>query len=138
MLLPEITWIAGVRRGLLMKRGDGAYWDSQRIGVGCPPIATEEGWLLIYHDNKAMGSRSIYRLGVALSVCDDPTKVIGRSKHWIFAEKADYEQRRLMPEVVFKCGAIVRRDELWVYYGAGDTCVGLAIGHLRSLLNLLI
>ena len=122
--------------GLLMERRGGPYWDSQRIGAGCPPIRTKEGWLLIYHGTKAMGSRSIYRLGVVLLDLEDPTKVIARSNDWIFAPEADFEQVGLMPGVVFTCGAVIRGDEIWMYYGAADTCVGLAVGKLSDLLDL--
>jgi beta-1,4-mannooligosaccharide/beta-1,4-mannosyl-N-acetylglucosamine phosphorylase len=41
-----------------------------------------------------------------------------------------------MPGVVFTCGALVRGDEIWMYYGAADTCVGLAIGKVSDLLDL--
>jgi hypothetical protein len=33
------------------------------------------------------------------------------------------------------CGALVRGDEVWLYYGAADTCVGLAIAKLGDLLD---
>ncbi len=122
--------------GLLMERRGGPYWDGQRIGAGCPPIRTKQGWLMIYHGTKAMGNRSIYRLGVALLDIDDPTKVIARSNEWIFAPETPYEQTGLMPMVVFACGALVRGDEIWLYYGAADTCVGLAIGKVSDLLCL--
>ncbi len=124
--------------GLLMRRRGGPYWDSQRIGLGCPPIETEAGWLVIYHGTKAMGSRSVYRLGLALLDIDDPTKVIARTNDWIFAPDADFEQKGLMPGVVFTCGALVRGDELWMYYGAADTCVGLAVGSLSELLDFIL
>lgn len=122
--------------GLLMERRGSPYWDGQRIGAGCPPIRTNKGWLLIYHGTKSMGSRSIYRLGVALLSLKDPTKVIARANDWIFAPEADFEQAGLMPGVVFACGALVRGDEIWVYYGAADTYVGLAIGKVSDLLDL--
>ena len=122
--------------GLLMERRGGPYWDSQRIGAGCPPIRTKAGWLLIYHGTKAMGGRSVYRLGVALLDLEDPTKVIARSRDWVFAPEADFEQRGLMPGVVFTCGALLRGDEIWMYYGAADTFVGLAVGRVSDLLDL--
>lgn len=123
--------------GLLMERRGGPYWDGERIGAGCPPIRTEDGWLLIYHGTKAMGGHSAYRLGIALLDLNDPRCVIARADDWVFAAEADYEQRGLMPSVVFTCGALVRGDELWLYYGAADTSVGLAIGKIESLLALL-
>jgi predicted GH43/DUF377 family glycosyl hydrolase len=123
--------------GLLMTTRGGPYWDSQRVGAGCPPICTDCGWLLIFHGTKQMGSRSIYRLGVALLDLQDPTKVIARSNDWVFAPQAEFEQQGLMPGVVFTCGALVRGDEIWMYYGASDTWVGLAVGRIQHLLDLL-
>ena len=123
--------------GLLMERRGGPYWDGQRIGAGCPPIRTDQGWLMIYHGTKAMGNRSIYRLGVALLDIDDPTKVIARASEWVFSPETAYEETGLMPMVVFTCGALVRGDEIWMYYGAADTCVGLAVGKVSDLLGLL-
>lgn len=123
--------------GLLMSRRAGPYWDSQRIGAGCPPILTKHGWLLIYHGSKAMGSRSIYRLGVALLDLAEPTKVLARSNDWVFGPEAEYEMQGLMPGVVFTCGAVVRGDEIWMYYGAADTSVGLAVGKIQGLLDIL-
>ncbi len=123
--------------GLLMERRVGPYWDGERIGAGCPPIRSPEGWLLIYHGTKAMGHQSLYRLGVALLDLDDPTQVIARAGDWVFAPDADYEQRGLMPGVVFTCGALLRGEEIWMYYGAADTCVALAIGKIDPLLGLL-
>jgi predicted GH43/DUF377 family glycosyl hydrolase len=37
--------------------------------------------------------------------------------------------------VVFTCGAFVRGDEVWMYYGAADTCIGLATAKLSDLLQ---
>lgn len=30
-------------------KGDESAWQSTKIGAGCIPIETEEGWLVIYH-----------------------------------------------------------------------------------------
>jgi predicted GH43/DUF377 family glycosyl hydrolase len=122
---------------LLMERRGGPYWDGERIGAGCPPIRTKDGWLLVYHGTKALGGHSAYRLGVALLDLNDPTRVIGRANDWVLAPEAEFEQRGLMPGVVFTCGALLRGDDIWLYYGAADTCVGLAVGKVESLLGLL-
>lgn len=74
-----------------------------------------------------MGNRSVYRLGVALLDLEIPTRVIARSDDWVSAPESDYELRGLMPGVVFTCGVLLRGDEIWLYYGAADTCVGLAM-----------
>jgi len=121
--------------GVLMPESGGPWWDGLRIGVGAPPIPTEEGWLLIYHGVKEMGNHPIYRLGVALLDLDNPRKVLARASQWVFAPEADYEQRGLVPNVVYTCGAIRRGDELWMYYGAADTVVGLATAKIADLLR---
>ena len=55
----------------------GGFWDCNRIGVGCPPIATDQGWLLIYYGTKYTSCGHIYRIGTALLDREDPSKLIG-------------------------------------------------------------
>jgi len=38
------------------------------------------------------------------------------------------------PNVVFSCGAIVRGDELWLYYGAADCRLCLATAKIKDIL----
>jgi predicted GH43/DUF377 family glycosyl hydrolase len=115
----------------------GAAWDGAKVGAGPPPILTKEGWLLIYHGVKAYSSQLVYRAGVALLEKDRPHKAIARSRNWIFQAEAPYELSGLTPNVVFPTGLLVRGDELWMYYGAGDTCTCLAIAKLDDVLALL-
>ena len=39
-------------------------WEADRIGAGCPPIKTKDGWLLIYHG--VSGADQYYRVGMVL------------------------------------------------------------------------
>lgn len=121
--------------GLLMPQRGGPWWDGKKIGLGAPPIQTDEGWLLIYHGVKEMGHNPLYRLGLALLDLDNPRKVCARAAEWVFAPLATYERHGLLPNVVFTCGAVLRGDEVWMYYGAADTCVGLATAKLSDLLT---
>jgi len=123
------------QHGVLLPERGGPWWDGLRIGVGAPPIWTDDGWLLIYHGVKDMGNRPVYRLGAALLDPLDPRKVTARACEWIFAPEAEYEHRGLVPNVVYTCGAIVRGDEIWMYYGAADTVIGLAIAKTRDVLD---
>src|SRR5262249_49033062 len=44
-------------------------WETGRVGAGPPPIRTPEGWLLIYHGNRAPerpGEVGIYSVGALL------------------------------------------------------------------------
>jgi len=121
--------------GVLLAERSGPWWDGVRIGVGAPPIETDDGWLLLYHGVKEMAERPVYRLGVALLHRDDPRKVLARANEWIFAPETDYEQRGLVPNVVYTCGALLRGDEVWMYYGAADTVIGMATAKLRDILS---
>ena len=121
--------------GVLLAERGGPWWDGLRIGVGAPPLRTDQGWLLIYHGVKDMAGHGVYRLGLALLDPDNPRKVLARASRWVFGPEADFEQRGLVPNVVYTCGALLRGDDLWMYYGAADTVIGLAIAKLSDLLN---
>ena len=130
---PELThWSMP---GVLLPQRGGPWWDGLRVGVGAPPFRTDEGWLLIYHGAKEMGVSPVYRLGLALLDLNNPRKVLSRASDWVFAPETDYEQRGLVPNVVYSCGAILRGDEVWMYYGAADTVVGLATAKVSDLLS---
>lgn len=115
------------------------WWDSSRVGLGPPPIETDEGWLIIYHGVRDTASGKLYRVGMALLDLDDPTKVIHRTYEWVFAPKEEYEVIGDVPGVVFPTGTIVNKekDELKMYYGAADTVTALAIAKLSDILTYL-
>jgi len=112
----------------------GPAWDAVKVGAGPPPLPTDAGWLLIYHGVKAYGGRYVYRAGAALLDDDEPYKVAARSPTWLFQAEAPYELSGLSPNVVFPTGLLRRGEELWMYYGAADTCVGLAVAPLKAVL----
>lgn len=123
--------------GLLLDARGGPYWDGLRVGVGAPPIETDRGWLLIYHGVKEMAGRPVYRLGLALLGRNDPRQVIARCNGWLFAPEADYEQHGLVPGVVYTCGALPLDDQIWMYYGAADTSIALAVAKTDELMDFL-
>jgi predicted GH43/DUF377 family glycosyl hydrolase len=110
-------------------------WDEKKVGIAGPPIKTDAGWLLFYHGVSANG---IYRVGVALLDKDDPTYVISRLSDPIFEPQEKYELEGQIPNVVFPCGAVVRDDTIYMYYGGGDSVVGLATCSLSKLLSVLL
>lgn len=121
----------------VLTQSAGPAWDAIKVGIGPPPILTDSGWLTIFHGVKQYGSDLIYRVGVALLDRDKPNKVIARSDRWIFQAEAPYEVSGFVPNVVFPTGALLRGDELWMYYGAADTCVCLAIARVDDVLAVL-
>lgn len=107
-------------------------WDAGRIGGGAVPIETPKGWLAIYHG--AVGSR--YCLGTVLLDRDAPHRVLGRSVDPIMTPIEPYERAGFFGSVVFTCGAVRRSDdEVLVYYGAGDSTLGVAMTSVSELLE---
>ncbi len=108
-------------------------WDSEKIGIGPPPIKTSEGWLLIYHGLSKYDGR--YRLGVALLEDENPTKVLSRLTYPVLEPVEPYEHQGLRPGTVFACGAVLKDDELFIYYGGADQFVCVASTKLEVLLK---
>lgn len=98
-------------------------WDSKKIGIAGPPIKIDDGWLLIYH---GVDKNDVYRLGAALLDYQNPTKVLARQREPILSPELPWEKEGLVPNVVFSCGAVDKDNIIYVYYGAADTCIGLA------------
>ncbi|HVZ75927.1 MAG TPA: hypothetical protein VG934_01490 [Candidatus Paceibacterota bacterium] len=110
-------------------------WDSKKIGVAGPPIETSKGWLLIYHGVSKTGT---YRLGAVLLDEKNPSIVISRSVDTIFEPIEEYERTGVVNNAVFSCGAVVRGDTMYVYYGGADTVLGVAKISLKKLLKILL
>ena len=116
----------------------GGWWDGARIGMGPPPIETERGWLVLYHGVKLTVAGSIYRVGAVLLDLERPNIVLRRTSSWLLGPEAPYERVGDVPNVVFPCGAVQRPDgALWIYYGAADTSIGVAITSIEEVLEAL-
>ncbi len=110
-------------------------WESGRIGAGCPPIETDEGWLLIYHGvNK---EDKCYRVGLMLLDKNDPRKIIARSRNFVLEPTTDYEKSGLYQGCVFPTGAVVKDGTIYVYYGCADKYVSLVTEKMENVLNYL-
>ena len=122
---------------VLISARQGGWWDANKVGLGPPPLLTEQGWLICYHGVKTTVSGAIYRLGLALLDRDDPGTVVARGNEWVFGPHTAYERSGDVPDVVFPCGWILNddRDTLRLYYGAADSSVCVATASLRDLLE---
>ncbi|MCG2677422.1 glycosidase [bacterium] len=108
-------------------------WEFFKIGAGPPPIKTEKGWLFIYH---GVSRDQRYRLGFAFLDLEDPRKVIYRHPEPILEAKEKWELEGMVPNVVFTCGAVLKDGEVFVYYGGGDTRIGVATAPLTEFFKL--
>ncbi len=115
----------------------GGWWDANKIGLSSPPIETEKGWLIIYHGVRLTASGCIYRLGLALFDLHEPEICLGRSSEWIFGPEEPYERHGDVNNVVFPCGYTIAADgdTIRLYYGAADTCIALATGSIKTILD---
>jgi len=122
---------------LLLPARRGAWWDAHKIGLNTPPIETKEGWLVIYHGVRRHASGSLYRLGLALFDLENPEICLRRGQPWFMAPDTMYEREGDVPNVVFPCGVTVANDEdtVRLYYGAADSCICLAVGSIREMLD---
>lgn len=109
-------------------------WDSWFRGIGPTPIKIREGWLVLYH---AMDHRNPdrYRMGALILDAKDPTRILYRSKNPILEPEEDYENNGYKWGVVYSCGAVVKKGELYVYYGGADKFVCVASIALKELVD---
>lgn len=110
-------------------------WDSEKIGIGPPPVKTDMGWLLIYHGISRYSKK--YRLGAALLSSDNPSLVLARLDFPVIEPETEHEKRGYRPETVFSNGAVVLGDKLFIYSGAGDEVVDIITMPLNTLLQVL-
>ena len=109
-----------------------------RIGGGTPPIRTREGWLSIYHRSEkserddAVGVYSGYALLLDL---DNPTKVLGLSSEPVMTPAEPFEINGYVDNVVFPTGIVDMDNQVLVYYGAADECIGVTGFSRESLVD---
>jgi len=122
---------------LMLEARRGAWWDANKIGLSPPPIETPGGWLVLYHGVRQTASGSLYRVGLALFDLHTPERCLARSNEWIFGPEEAYERHGDVDNVVFPGGYALAPDgdTIFLYYGAADTCIGLATGSIRALLD---
>jgi len=107
------------------------------IEVGAPPIKTPYGYLLVYsHIQNYFGGSNLDRVfGIEAVFLDfeNPLKIIGRTRGPIVAPRESYELLGYVPDVVFPTGAIIKKDTLFIYYGASDMTVCVAYVNFDDL-----
>ncbi len=107
-------------------------WESMKIGGGAPPIKTSEGWLSVYHGK---GDNSLYSLFCVLLDLEEPSKVVRRAETPLLTPTEPFEIEGFFGNVVFTNGMVEKGGEIYIYYGAADESVGLAITDINGLLK---
>lgn len=110
------------------------WWLHRGPELGAPPIKTKRGWLFIYSAESMSDS---WTITAALADGKEPHKLVARASGHILQPATKYESDGLVPNVTFPSAAVVVGEDLYVYYGAADTVIGLATCKLNDLLNYL-
>ena len=140
---PPEVWLArspdlihwGTHTRLLGSEGQSM---ADRLGGGTPPIRTREGWLTIYHQSdkkKHSDVAGVYSGFAMLLDMDNPAKVISRSDGPIITPTETFENEGFLGGVVFPTGIVEQEDNILIYYGAADECVGVAAFSRESLIG---
>lgn len=106
------------------------------IGAGAPPVSTEHGLLLFFHERRADGA---YTMNLAL--LDEHTgRPISILPEAILVPELSWEIEGDVDNVIFVQGAHLHPDgdTIYLVYGAADRHVGAATASVSHLLSLLL
>lgn len=122
-------YMAELENHVLLTPDPGAFC----VGAGAPPVLTEAGLLLLFHERRSDGS---YASFAALL---DPAsgEVLSRLPEPILEPELDWERNGDVDNVIFVQGAHRIGDELYLIYGAADRYVGAATASVTHLLDAL-
>lgn len=111
------------------------YFDSELTECGPPAVITRDGILLIYNGKNATNENKsnryapgTYSAGQILFDKKDPTQVLSRLDRPFFVPEMDFEKTGQYEDgTVFTEGLVYFHDKWFLYYGAADSRVGVAI-----------
>jgi predicted GH43/DUF377 family glycosyl hydrolase len=112
-------------------------WDNIVRGVGAPPLWTEHGWLVFYH-GMDMRDPGKYKVGVMLLDLKNPELILRRSLEPVLEPETAYENGGHKRGVIYVCGAVIKENQLFVYYGAADHTSAVAVAPLETFLQSLL
>ena len=111
-----------IEEPVLQPRPD--QFDSRLVEPGPPPIITEDGILLFYN---GANDELVYSSGQILLDNNDPSKILGRSGTPFLIPTDELEQTGQVSNVVFIEGLVNFQNKWFLYYGMGDSGIGVAI-----------
>jgi len=132
-LLPDLLSGKRATRGIEVMAPRYGMWDGEKVGGATVPIKVGDKWLMIYH---GVSRHTTYRLGAAL-LDSDAITVLARTADSIFEPREKYEKEGAVRNVVFSCGAVLRGDTIFLYYGAADRVLGVATASLARVVDAL-
>jgi predicted GH43/DUF377 family glycosyl hydrolase len=103
------------------------------IGAGAPPVSTDDGLLLFFHERRADGAYT-----VNLALLDNETgRLLSRLDQPLLEPELHWEREGDVDNVVFVQGAHRDDDLIYLTYGAADRCIGVATAQVGQLVDAL-
>ena len=115
-----------VEEPVLRPRND--HFDARLVEPGPQPILTNEGIVLLYN---GADQDLVYASGQALLDPNEPTSVLDRSSEPFLRPTLEAEVVGQVPNVVFIEGLVRHQDSWYLYYGMGDSGIGVATASAR-------
>lgn len=123
----------------MFKKNDEDYG---RIGPGCPPIKTNDGWLLIYHtvrSKKDDKNNEFYTYSGSAALFDlkNPSRLLAKSDPIILPNQ-DYELKLYQKKrIVFPTGVVVDKNgkDLLIYSGGRDVITSVRKMPLKKIMD---
>jgi len=107
-----------------------------QVEAGAVPVKTEKGWVFVYSLIRNYYSNDkVFTVEAALLDNENPTIINARTSNAMLMPEEEYEHFGNIPNVVFPTGAQIIGDEFFVYYGAADTCTGVATCTIEDLMH---
>ncbi len=111
------------------KKEDGTrYFDSLLVEPGPTPVITENGILLIYNGADMFKK---YATGQVLFSLDDPKVILRRTEVPVLIVEDELEKTGQVGNVVFSEGLIEFNGQRYLYFGMGDSRIGVATAPLE-------
>lgn len=129
------AWYADLEAHVLFVRRN----NNDHVEIGAPPVKTQAGWLAIFSYIKDyFAPPATFGVEAVLLDSDNPFRIIGRTMEPILQPEADYERNGNVTNIAFPTGALLRQDQLSIYYGAADTTTCLATLPIGPLLKTML
>lgn len=114
----------------------GGKFEVDSIGLGCPPIETEFGWILIHQGIQITTYGKKIHAMVALLQNDQPINLLSRLSIPLFSPTEWWEKEgEINQNSVTPSGCAIFDDHLFIYYGASDKYIAVAKININELLT---
>jgi predicted GH43/DUF377 family glycosyl hydrolase len=106
-------------------------WEFIQLGNCGSPIETDQGWILITH---GVGPVRKYVLSACLLDKNDPSRVIASLDQPLLSP-IESERNGYVPNVVYSCGAMLYKNEIYIPYAMSDYASSIASISVDKLLE---